>query len=518
MDRLNELEKRIQELERKLNQSNNMFGRCYSQAGSSGQDFLIKTKGQVKIQYGNKFIDLIKNGKINVDSKFIFYASTKDSIGVKEGIYYIEEDGSVYLKIASDDPILIANTDSNYVAYTEQTPSDQERQQVLINLGIVCDSSSIPQLQNGFIYVTDEDQFYIVKEGELTKLKTEISNPLTIQLVIDQNQNFGSLVLKNTGKNSGINFGNSWLYEEEGIKLESSSSIQFYIGPNRVLKIDSTELEMESISVNSIKSSNFSIDENGNIQCNSIQTKISEQNNEVSNELIYFYKALILESTNISEQPDEEWDEDQDESEVEEVEPEPEPEEEQDAIYHLIINSEEFQIGDIIAVLSGNNKYVGEIIEEPESEPEPEPEPEESDEESDENEEWEDDEVSTEITTSIYVKFKGSPKDILNNKYIYVIQRGTQQALTIKNNSLNLGGFFIGYDENNNLIAKYPDDYEFPPLTNDSQNLASIKWINTLFPSGIIMLLEKTKDIPEGWSEYNDNELIFTNLKTIIKN
>lgn len=42
----------------------NLFGKIFSSVGSSDSNFLIKTKGDVKIQWGNKFIDLIKNGKI----------------------------------------------------------------------------------------------------------------------------------------------------------------------------------------------------------------------------------------------------------------------------------------------------------------------------------------------------------------------------------------------------------------------------------------------------------------------
>lgn len=42
-----------------------LFGRIFDSVGSSSSDLLLKTKGQVKIQWGNKFIDLIKDGKIN---------------------------------------------------------------------------------------------------------------------------------------------------------------------------------------------------------------------------------------------------------------------------------------------------------------------------------------------------------------------------------------------------------------------------------------------------------------------
>lgn len=42
-----------------------LFGRDFDSIGSSSSDLLLKTKGQIKVQWGNKFIDLLKDGKVN---------------------------------------------------------------------------------------------------------------------------------------------------------------------------------------------------------------------------------------------------------------------------------------------------------------------------------------------------------------------------------------------------------------------------------------------------------------------
>lgn len=43
----------------------NLFGRVYESIGSSSTDLLLVTKGQVKVKWGNKYIDLIKDGEVN---------------------------------------------------------------------------------------------------------------------------------------------------------------------------------------------------------------------------------------------------------------------------------------------------------------------------------------------------------------------------------------------------------------------------------------------------------------------
>ena len=76
-----------------------LFGRAYESIGSTGSDFIIKTKGQVKIQWGNKFIDIVKNGKINVDASVIKSVETKSDINTSNGIYKVNEDNSIYVVV-----------------------------------------------------------------------------------------------------------------------------------------------------------------------------------------------------------------------------------------------------------------------------------------------------------------------------------------------------------------------------------------------------------------------------------
>lgn len=45
--------------------SENLFGRIFDSIGSPSYDLLLKTKGQIKVQWGNKYIDLVKDGNVN---------------------------------------------------------------------------------------------------------------------------------------------------------------------------------------------------------------------------------------------------------------------------------------------------------------------------------------------------------------------------------------------------------------------------------------------------------------------
>lgn len=238
------LKKQISDLEKKVNdkKSNTMFGRSYSQIGSSDSDFLIKTKGQVKIQWGNKFINLIKDGKINVDSKFIFTVNSVDDIGVKNGIY-VTKDGSVYLKIGDSVINLVGEIGTSYVSFMEpqQTTSDQKLT-ALKNIGFLYDNISnvdSSAIQNGVIYVLSEQKLYTVKDGVLSEFSIEFPNPFTEQFIIQKNDSSkGALVIKGSGINNSLAFESLYIYSDEGDSyFQSEGNISFAIDQETILEI-----------------------------------------------------------------------------------------------------------------------------------------------------------------------------------------------------------------------------------------------------------------------------------------
>lgn len=224
--RIEALEQETNKLKSQKKDNLSLFGRSYSQVGNSDSDFLIKTKGQVKIQWGTMFIDLIKDGKINVNSKFIY---KEDSVGTRDGIYVIGEgeDSEVWV-VVSGVPINLKGTIGNtYVSFLgeQETTSDQKRI-ALTNIGFLYpDLTSVDAsaLQNGVIFIESEQKLYLVKDGNLEEFKLSIPNPFPDQFVIAKTADgVGAIVIQGTGISNSLVFQDFYIYSEDGSSVIQS--------------------------------------------------------------------------------------------------------------------------------------------------------------------------------------------------------------------------------------------------------------------------------------------------------
>ena len=249
---LESLKKRVSELESQKKNNLNMFGRSYSQVGNSDSDFLIKTKGQVKIQWGNKFIDLIKDGKINVDSAFIFKVKSEDKIGVKDGIY-LTDDGMVYLQIGGQLINLVGEIGNTYVSFLgeQQTESDS-KYTALKNIGFLYpDMTSFGKdsLQNGIVYIESEQKLYIVQDGQLSEFSIAFPNPFTEQFIIQKNDaNNGALLIKGSGITNSLAFDSFYIFTEEGnAYLRSEGEINIMIDEETFINVTQSKTTIKNI-------------------------------------------------------------------------------------------------------------------------------------------------------------------------------------------------------------------------------------------------------------------------------
>lgn len=149
-----------------------LFGKTYNIIGSGDSNLILKTKGDVKIQYGNKYISLIKNGKIAYDQSILKRINSNKDI-VTDGIYI---DSSENINFYSQKELNTLST--KQVIYEPQELNKEQKEQILKNLGIVFNTLQEAQdskPEYGFFYVLDSKKVYLVNGNEyidiLEKLK-----------------------------------------------------------------------------------------------------------------------------------------------------------------------------------------------------------------------------------------------------------------------------------------------------------------------------------------------------------
>lgn len=245
------IEKELQQLKQRIAsleaQKNVLFGNSYSSAGSSSSDYLIKTRGKVKIQIGNKFIDLLKDGKINVDSKFIF---KEKEVGSKDGIYIIGdgEDAKVIISIGGSQIDLKGEVGTTYVSFlgTQETTPEQKHT-ALQNIGFLYKNVSDVQsngLKTGIVYVESEQKLYIVQDGQLTEFTIDFQNPYPKQFVLSKSdKDKGALVIKGTGIENSLAFDSLFLYSSGGnTYVDSSGEVYIRLGEEEKILIGESQV------------------------------------------------------------------------------------------------------------------------------------------------------------------------------------------------------------------------------------------------------------------------------------
>lgn len=245
------IEKELQQLKQRIAsleaQKNVLFGNSYSSAGSSSSDYLIKTRGKVKIQIGNKFIDLLKDGKINVDSKFIF---KEKEVGSKDGIYIIGdgEDTKVIISIGGSQIDLKGEVGTTYVSFlgTQETTPEQKHT-ALQNIGFLYKNVSDVQsngLKTGIVYVESEQKLYIVQDGQLTEFTIDFPNPYPKQFILSKSdKDKGALVIKGTGIENSLAFDSLFLYSSGGnTYVDSSGEVYIRLGEEEKILIGESQV------------------------------------------------------------------------------------------------------------------------------------------------------------------------------------------------------------------------------------------------------------------------------------
>nr|DAX00362.1 MAG TPA: hypothetical protein [Bacteriophage sp.] len=118
----------------------NMFGKTYNTIGSTDSNFIIKTKGDLKVQWGGKFIDVIKNGKLaSAGADILKVASSSDDIS-SNGVYLVptDEGNEVWVSIDGTKVNIAGEVGTTYVSFlTEQKEvTADQKYTALVNAGL----------------------------------------------------------------------------------------------------------------------------------------------------------------------------------------------------------------------------------------------------------------------------------------------------------------------------------------------------------------------------------------------
>ena len=222
-----------------------MFGKAYDTVGSADRNLILQTRGDLKVKWGNKYIDLIKNGKINVDVDLLKKIDNKDSIH-KDGLYLIEKEKTqeVWLSIGGSIVNLLGEIGTTYVSFlAPQDVTSDQKLMALTNAGLyyeTLDKAKKATIKQGIVYIIDEQQFYTVKDGEYSKYTQQVDIPDPLVL--------GQLTINGiSGKISGEN------------------SLSFGLGSDNYISFDTNKIniEKETIVYNNFQSNNYIVNKDG---------------------------------------------------------------------------------------------------------------------------------------------------------------------------------------------------------------------------------------------------------------
>lgn len=207
----------------------NMFGKTYNTIGSTDSNFIIKTKGDLKVQWGGKFIDIIKNGKIASSSTNILKtASSSDDIS-DNGIYLIptEEGNEVWISIDGTKVNLAGEVGTTYVSFLaeQKEVTTDQKYTALTNAGFYYETLEEAQqagIKAGIIFVIEENKLYLAKEGQLSEYIALSSNTGN-----DKNTYFDEITIKDLK-----------IYNDGSNMTISSPILQFKINEQLAISLD----------------------------------------------------------------------------------------------------------------------------------------------------------------------------------------------------------------------------------------------------------------------------------------
>ena len=170
-----------------MNERTTIGGTVYEAIGSSSSNLLLRCNGTARIQWGNKLIDLIKNGKIaSGDSSGNVSIISKASEIKSDGIYVLIEDDSLQLLVYKNGKVYnLSGTELYISASTKQDITAEQRERALGNIGMYYNTLKEVEdsgIQNGIVYVINTGTLYTIKEGVISEFEAKLKTVTVEQI------------------------------------------------------------------------------------------------------------------------------------------------------------------------------------------------------------------------------------------------------------------------------------------------------------------------------------------------
>lgn len=154
-------------------------GTVYETVGSSTSNLLLKCNGTARIQWGNKLIDLIKNGKIaSSDSQQMIFTISDEADVKSDGIYILTTEEQDKLLLSKDGNIYNLTEFDLYISASKQQDlTVDQKNQALFNIGMFYDSLDDVKksnIKNGVVYIIKEKTFYTIRDGIIEEFEAKI--------------------------------------------------------------------------------------------------------------------------------------------------------------------------------------------------------------------------------------------------------------------------------------------------------------------------------------------------------
>jgi len=169
-------------------------GTTYETIGSSSANLLLKCNGTARIQWGNKLIDLIKNGKIASGDSSMSVSIIKDSSEIKsDGFYVIEIGNNVQLWVCKNGKQYnLTGLDLYISASTKQDITAEQKEQALSNIGMyynTLEDVKKSEIKNGIVYVLEDSNLYTIRNGEIAEFEAKLRT-----VTVEQEEETGEII------------------------------------------------------------------------------------------------------------------------------------------------------------------------------------------------------------------------------------------------------------------------------------------------------------------------------------